>query len=111
MAIFFQIKNGFNSFTMRLLFIICIGFNAVLGNTTLSFLEPETVEFVSYSDPISPREIRSSCQAYIEEYAKKAAQFTECSILNARPLRFCEKCITDFVTADSVYEHVMHVSV
>ena len=84
---------------MKLLFIISICFNAVLGNTTISFLEPETVEFVSYSDPISPREIRSSCQAYIEEYAKKAAQFTECSILNARPLRFCEKCITDFVTA------------
>ena len=68
----------------------------------------EKISLIVY-DKLPASLIKSSCQAYIEEYARKAAQFTKCSILNARPLRFCEKCIEDYVLANSVYQHVMHV--
>ena len=86
----------------------CICFALSSGSSESSHTS-EKISLIVY-DQLPASLIKSSCQAYIEEYARKAAQFTKCSILNARPLRFCEKCIEDYVLANSVYQHVMHVS-
>ena len=55
--------------------------------------------------------IESSCKAFIEKYAVVAAGFTKCSIQNARPLRYCEKCVRHYAMSQSVFKEIMTVRV
>ena len=54
--------------------------------------------------------IETSCRAFIEKFADVAAEFTRCSIVNSRPIKFCEHCMNEYVTAKSVYNIIMKVS-
>ena len=54
--------------------------------------------------------IESSCEAYLKLYADTAANFTKCAILFARPLRFCENCVYEYVRTKAVYDVIMEVS-
>lgn len=53
--------------------------------------------------------IESSCRAFIVKFSDMAAKFTKCSIENARPLRFCEHCMNDYLQAKEVYSGIMKV--
>ena len=60
-------------------------------------------------DDIPASNVESSCIAYLHVYSELAANFTKCAIVNARPLRFCEKCVQEYVQAQSVFDFLMKV--
>ncbi len=51
--------------------------------------------------------ITSSCFAFIKEFSEAAANFTRCSIISSRPLRFCQHCVNEYVSANSSYNLIM----
>ncbi len=59
---------------------------------------------------VTPQIIVSSCQAFIDAYADVAAEFTRCSVLFARPLRFCQNCVRQYVTANAYSSVILKVS-
>ena len=60
---------------------------------------------------ISPSIIVSSCKAFIDAYADVVAAFTKCSVLHARPLRFCQNCVVEYVTADAYSSVILKVGI
>ena len=58
---------------------------------------------------ISPSIIVSSCKAFIDAYADVVAAFTRCSVLHARPLRFCRNCVVEYVTANAYSSVILKV--
>lgn len=55
-------------------------------------------------------DVVTSCKAYIEKFSEMASNFTKCTIKNARPVKFCEFCVKDYVAAKSIYDKIMEVS-
>lgn len=51
-------------------------------------------------------EIYENCNAFIVEFAKQASLFINCSIVNARPFRFCEGCVAHYEKAKTVYNDI-----
>ena len=60
---------------------------------------------------ISPSIIVSSCKAFIDAYADAVAAFTKCSVLHARPLRFCQNCVVEYVTANAYSSVILKVGI
>ena len=60
---------------------------------------------------ISPSIIISSCKAFIDSYADVVAAFTRCSVLHARPLRFCQNCVVEYVTANAYSSVILKVGI
>ena len=50
--------------------------------------------------------IYENCDAFIYEFAKQASRFIDCSIVNARPFRFCEGCVEHYEKAKTVYNDI-----
>ncbi len=64
---------------------------------------------LSYDKSQNPAVVVSSCQAFITAYADVVASFARCSVLYARPLRFCQHCVREFVTANSYSTVILKV--
>ncbi len=58
---------------------------------------------------IKPAKIVSSCKAFIDAYANVVADFTRCSVVYARPLRFCEHCVEEYIVARSYSSVILKV--
>lgn len=46
------------------------------------------------------------CMAYLDAFGKAAAEFVNCSIAHARPLRFCEGCVIYYKKATTIYNDI-----
>ncbi len=60
---------------------------------------------------IKPAKIVSSCKAFIDAYANVVADFTRCSVVYARPLRFCEHCVQQYIVAKSYSSVILKVCI
>ncbi|ELT88308.1 hypothetical protein CAPTEDRAFT_185251 [Capitella teleta] len=69
----------------------------------------ESLSFVTESTPSEI--IVSSCTAFTNYYGDLAANFTQCAIRNARPLKFCEHCVDVYVNSLNVYRLIMEGSI
>ena len=111
----------FNKFSCIFVFLtyssICSTFSSeeikfdVFDNDQLGLLPeiPSSADLIANATIIPGTDIENSCKAFISKYALIAAGFTDCSIRNARPLKFCEKCVKDYAMAKSVYWQIMKV--
>lgn len=66
--------------------------------------------FTDYHQTVTPGEIVSSCEAFIDAFGDGLANFSKCMISYARPLRFCEKCVTSYTAAITQYHVLMEVN-
>jgi len=64
----------------------------------------ETFKNVTNSSVIKP-----ACKAYVDEFSNSSSQFIKCSIDNARPFRFCEKCVMYYKKTIEVYKEITKV--
>lgn len=53
--------------------------------------------------------ITSSCAAFIDFFGELAANFTQCVVQFARPLRACENCVEQYILAKNAFDYVMKV--
>lgn len=56
----------------------------------------------SYSNKVDPGP--DNCTTILEAFAKYASNFTMCSILHARPIKLCEKCIDEYMNFHKQYK-------
>ncbi|CAH0627023.1 unnamed protein product [Chrysodeixis includens] len=47
------------------------------------------------------------CSIILNKFADASSNFTRCSILHARPIRICSRCIDEFVQFTNVYEELL----
>ncbi|XP_047020014.1 osteopetrosis-associated transmembrane protein 1 isoform X2 [Helicoverpa zea] len=52
-----------------------------------------------------------NCSLILNDFADYAANLTKCSILNARPIRICEKCIEPYMNFHNKYQELMTIVV
>ncbi|CAK1553765.1 unnamed protein product [Leptosia nina] len=50
--------------------------------------------YLNYGEEVYPKE----CFAILNSFSDSASNFTFCSLINARPIRFCENCVQHYVT-------------
>ena len=55
--------------------------------------------------------ILPECVSFLKEFSKQAADFIKCSVVNARPFRFCEMCAEHYIKAVRVYQDIEHVCI
>ncbi|XP_075970728.1 osteopetrosis-associated transmembrane protein 1 [Anticarsia gemmatalis] len=55
------------------------------------------------SDPLN----NVTCDSILNEFAEYAADFTKCSIMYARPVRLCEKCIDQYINFTKKYKDML----
>lgn len=65
---------------------------------------------MDHTDTGNASDVFNGCDAFINEYAKQASHFIKCSIANARPFKFCEKCVVHYQKAKTVYSDIKLVS-
>ena len=49
----------------------------------------------------------STCNHYIQMFAGDVADFTKCTVENARPIRICERCIVQYASAIDTFDILM----
>lgn len=52
--------------------------------------------------------IPDGCSEILKSFAKYTSDFTLCSIMYARPIRVCEKCIDTYVLFHAKYTELLH---
>ncbi|KAL4233450.1 hypothetical protein ACF0H5_008131 [Mactra antiquata] len=50
--------------------------------------------------------VLQNCDAFVKEFSKRSSKFIECSVDNARPFRFCERCVDHYQKAKKVYQDI-----
>lgn len=51
------------------------------------------------------------CSTKLDAFADSASNFTKCSILHARPIRICEKCIEQYLSFHNKYKELQTTEV
>lgn len=54
-------------------------------------------------------DIKRPCEAFVSVFSENAADFIRCSVSNASPFRFCEKCVENYTAAIEVYSEIQKV--
>ncbi|XP_041976756.1 osteopetrosis-associated transmembrane protein 1 [Aricia agestis] len=98
--VFFEMKK----FNVLLVLLLYVKFTICDINYNLNLIQKNDFGYngEAYLNPY-PRE----CFEILEAFAAHASNFTSCSILHARPIRLCEKCVDNYIHFHAKYQELL----
>lgn len=51
--------------------------------------------------------IRPECESFVREFGERSSRFIKCSVICARPFRFCEGCVVHYMKAKTVFKDIV----
>nr|CAB3264594.1 osteopetrosis-associated transmembrane protein 1-like [Phallusia mammillata] len=52
--------------------------------------------------------VSPDCMRYLEQFSNATAKFINCTVANARPLHYCENCVSEYMSVNNVYKIIFN---
>ena len=59
-------------------------------------------------DLLSPLSLAGPCQKFVEKFSQATSSFSGCAVLFARPFKFCQNCIDEYMMVKNLYDSLKH---